>query len=49
MFAGWHHPVQSLTAGTEESAILKNGAEEVDFRLKGVRGSAGIIGQNQTD
>jgi len=29
MFAGWHEPVESLIAGTEESAILKNGAYDL--------------------
>ena len=29
MFAGWHEPVESLIAGTEEGAILKNGAYDL--------------------
>ncbi len=29
MFAGWHEPVESLIAGTEESTILKNGAYDL--------------------
>src|SRR5579863_6650729 len=29
MFAGWHAPVESLIAGTEEGAILKNGAYDL--------------------
>jgi 2-polyprenyl-6-methoxyphenol hydroxylase-like FAD-dependent oxidoreductase len=29
MFAGWHQPVESLIAGTEEGAILKNGAYDL--------------------
>jgi 2-polyprenyl-6-methoxyphenol hydroxylase-like FAD-dependent oxidoreductase len=29
MFAGWHEPVESLIAGTEEAAILKNGAYDL--------------------
>jgi 2-polyprenyl-6-methoxyphenol hydroxylase-like FAD-dependent oxidoreductase len=29
MFAGWHQPVESLLAGTEEGAILKNGAYDL--------------------
>lgn len=29
MFAGWHQPVESLIAATEESAILKNGAYDL--------------------
>jgi 2-polyprenyl-6-methoxyphenol hydroxylase-like FAD-dependent oxidoreductase len=29
MFAGWHGPVESLIAGTEEGAILKNGAYDL--------------------
>ncbi|MEP6716941.1 MAG: FAD-dependent monooxygenase [Terriglobia bacterium] len=33
MFAGWHDPVESLIAATEEGAILKNGAYDLP-RLK---------------
>jgi len=29
MFAGWHEPVENLIAGTEEGAILKNGAYDL--------------------
>ena len=29
MFAGWHEPVESLIAATEEGAILKNGAYDL--------------------
>jgi 2-polyprenyl-6-methoxyphenol hydroxylase-like FAD-dependent oxidoreductase len=29
MFEGWHEPVESLIAGTEEGAILKNGAYDL--------------------
>jgi len=29
MFAGWHEVVESLIAGTEEGAILKNGAHDL--------------------
>jgi 2-polyprenyl-6-methoxyphenol hydroxylase-like FAD-dependent oxidoreductase len=29
MFAGWHKPVESLIAATEENAILKNGAYDL--------------------
>jgi 2-polyprenyl-6-methoxyphenol hydroxylase-like FAD-dependent oxidoreductase len=29
MFLGWHEPVESLIAGTEEGAILKNGAYDL--------------------
>jgi 2-polyprenyl-6-methoxyphenol hydroxylase-like FAD-dependent oxidoreductase len=29
MFAGWHEPVESLIAGTDEGAILKNGAYDL--------------------
>ena len=29
MFAGWHEPVERLIAGTEEGAILKNGAYDL--------------------
>ena len=29
MFAGWHQPVESLIAATEENAILKNGAYDL--------------------
>src|SRR5579863_7862994 len=29
MFAGWHDPVERLIAGTEEGAILKNGAYDL--------------------
>src|SRR5271170_191528 len=29
MFAGWHEPVESLIAGTEKGAILKNGAYDL--------------------
>jgi 2-polyprenyl-6-methoxyphenol hydroxylase-like FAD-dependent oxidoreductase len=29
MFSGWHEPVERLIAGTEESAILKNGAYDL--------------------
>ena len=29
MFAGWHEPVESLIAATEEGTILKNGAYDL--------------------
>jgi 2-polyprenyl-6-methoxyphenol hydroxylase-like FAD-dependent oxidoreductase len=44
MFAGWHHPVESLIAGTEEGAILKNGAYDLAPLKRWGRGRVMLLG-----
>ena len=44
MFAGWHEPVQSLIAGTEECAILKNGAYDLAPLKRWGRGRVMLLG-----
>src|ERR1700677_4179414 len=44
MFAGWHQPVESLIAGTEEGAILKNGAYDLPPLRRWGRGRVMLLG-----
>jgi 2-polyprenyl-6-methoxyphenol hydroxylase-like FAD-dependent oxidoreductase len=44
MFAGWHEPVESLIAGTEERAILKNGAYDLAPLKRWGHGRAMLLG-----
>jgi 2-polyprenyl-6-methoxyphenol hydroxylase-like FAD-dependent oxidoreductase len=44
MFAGWHEPVESLIAATEEGAILKNGAYDLAPMKRWGRGRVMLLG-----
>jgi 2-polyprenyl-6-methoxyphenol hydroxylase-like FAD-dependent oxidoreductase len=44
MFAGWHAPVEDLIAGTEESAVLKNGAYDLPPLKRWGHGSVMLLG-----
>lgn len=44
MFAGWHEPVESLIAATEEGAILKNGAYDLAPLKRWGRGRVMLLG-----
>ncbi len=44
MFAGWHEPVERLIAGTEEGAILKNGAYDLPPLKRWGRGRVMLLG-----
>jgi 2-polyprenyl-6-methoxyphenol hydroxylase-like FAD-dependent oxidoreductase len=44
MFAGWHQPVESLIAGTEEGAILKNGAYDLPPLKRWGQGRVMLLG-----
>src|SRR5579863_2832921 len=44
MFAGWHEPVESLIAATEEGAILKNGAYDLPPLKRWGRGRVMLLG-----
>ncbi len=44
MFAGWHEPVERLIAGTEECAILKNGAYDLPPLKRWGRGRVMLLG-----
>jgi 2-polyprenyl-6-methoxyphenol hydroxylase-like FAD-dependent oxidoreductase len=44
MFAGWHEPVESLLAATEEGAILKNGAYDLAPLKRWGRGRVMLLG-----
>jgi 2-polyprenyl-6-methoxyphenol hydroxylase-like FAD-dependent oxidoreductase len=44
MFAGWHEPVESLIAVTEEGAILKNGAYDLAPLKRWGRGRVMLLG-----
>ncbi len=44
MFAGWHEPVESLIAGTEEGSILKNGAYDLRPLKRWGQGRVTLLG-----
>ena len=44
MFAGWHEPVERLIAGTEECAVLKNGAYDLAPLKRWGRGRVMLLG-----
>jgi 2-polyprenyl-6-methoxyphenol hydroxylase-like FAD-dependent oxidoreductase len=44
MFKGWHQPVESLIAGTEEGAILKNGAYDLPPLKRWGQGRVMLLG-----
>lgn len=44
MFAGWHEPVESLIAATEESSILKNGAYDLPPLKRWGQGRVMLLG-----
>jgi 2-polyprenyl-6-methoxyphenol hydroxylase-like FAD-dependent oxidoreductase len=44
MFAGWHEPVETLIAATEESAILKSGAYDLAPLKRWGRGRVMLLG-----
>jgi 2-polyprenyl-6-methoxyphenol hydroxylase-like FAD-dependent oxidoreductase len=44
MFAGWHEPIESLIAATEEGAILKNGAYDLPPLKRWGRGRVMLLG-----
>jgi 2-polyprenyl-6-methoxyphenol hydroxylase-like FAD-dependent oxidoreductase len=44
MFAGWHEPVESLIAATEECAILKNGAYDLPPLKRWGQGRVMLLG-----
>ena len=44
MFAGWHDPVERLIAGTEECAILKNGAYDLPPLKRWGHGRVTLLG-----
>ena len=48
MFAGWHEPVESLIAGTEEGAILKNGAYDLPPLKRWGHGRVMLLGRRRS-